>query len=387
VVDKAGARRLQKVSACLITKNEALHLPSCLASLSAHVDEIVLVDTGSGDETVSIARSFGCAVHELPWRNDFSEARNYGLDRAQSDWILYIDADERLSTANERPLRDLLPGAAAVAARIRFYPRLDMTAYAEYRLFRRDPRIRFAGSMHETMLPAIRRVSAEDGLRIEDLFDVTIRHYGFEGDQTVKHNRNLPLLEAAIEKDPTRVYLRFHRGVVLKGLGHRKEAIESLITGVELASREAISMQVKVEGSVCAYMLAQMKLEDGSAMDALATAERGLALYPENLTLRFTKARCLFALRRESEAVALATPLLEIDPETWFDPLIAHPRSLFGETCLELLASAHFRLKDYEHAARYYDLAFAASPGNLEYRAKAGLARARAQGRPMTFKS
>ena len=382
----SGALRLQTVSACLITKNEAAHLPSCLASLSGHVDEIVLVDTGSSDETVSIAKSFGCAVHEVPWRNDFSEARNYGLDRAQSDWILYIDADERLSTANGRPLKDLLPGATAVAGRVRFYPRLDMTAYAEYRLFRRDPKIRFAGSMHETMLPAIRRVSTEDGLQIEDLFDATIRHFGFEGDQTAKHNRNLPLLEAAIEKDPTRAYLRFHRGVVLKGLGRREEAISSLITGVELASKDAILMQTKVEGSVCAYMLAEMQLEDGSAVEALATTDRGLALCPENATLQFTKARCLFALGRESEAVALATPLLEIDPETWFDPRIAHPKSLFGETCFEFLASAHFRLKNYEQAARYYDLAFAAAPGNLAYRAKAELARGRASGRPLVFK-
>jgi tetratricopeptide (TPR) repeat protein len=346
-----------------------------------------LVDTGSNDDTVSIARSFGCAVHEVPWRNDFSEARNYGLDRALSDWILYIDADERLSCPTGKTVGELLPGPSAAAARVRFHPRADMTAYAEYRLFRRDPRIRFAGSMHETVMPDIRRVCAEDGRVIADVFDVVLRHYGFEGDQTAKHLRNLPLLEAAIEADPYRPYLRFHLGVVLKGLDRRQEATASFLAGIALASKESASMQARVDGSTSAFVLAEMQLEDGDATEALATAERGLSMFSENLTLRFVKARCLLALGREREAIALATPLLEIDPETWFDPRIAHPKSLFGETCLEFLASAHFRLKNYEQAARYYDLANAAAPGSLEYRAKAELARARATGRPLALKS
>jgi tetratricopeptide (TPR) repeat protein len=284
-------------------------------------------------------------------------------------------------------LNVLLPGESAVAARVRFFPRADLTAYAEHRLFRRDPRIRFEGSMHETVMAGIRRVCAEDGRTIDDAFNVTLRHFGFEGDQSAKHVRNLPLLETAIKSDPGRAYLRFHLGVTLKGMDRRQEAAASFLAGIELASIEGASMQARVEGSVCAFELAQMQLEDGSATEALATTERGLALFSDNLTLGFAKARCLFALGREAEAIALTKPLLEIDPETWFDPRIAHPKSLFGETCLEFLASAHFRLRNYAQAARYYERAFAAAPGNLAYRAKAELSRARETGRSLTFKS
>lgn len=378
---------MQTVCACLITKNEAAHLPYCLATLSGHVDDIVLVDTGSVDNTISIAQSFNCRVFQLQWRDDFAEARNHGIDQATTDWILYIDADERLSCANGRSLKELLPGPRAIAGRVRFYPRLDMTAYAEYRLFRRDPQIRFRGSMHESVLPDIRRACIEEGRTIQDLLEVQILHYGYEGDQSAKHARNLPMLEKAIAVDPSRVYLRYHLGVTLRELGRYREAQASLAAGLELAFAQTMSAQSKVEGSLCAHALGAMKLSDGDPLGALQTAERGDILFADNLALKLLKAECFLALGREREAAALALRILDRGAEELFDPHLAYPKRLFSTACLGILGTAYFRLKDYEKAAEYYGRAAAAAPAQREYRTKADLALARAHGSPPAFKT
>ena len=117
---------ISTISACMIVKNEAAFLEGCLSSLSGHVDEIIVVDTGSDDETPAIAQQFGCRVLQYEWRDDFSAARNIALDRATSDWILYIDADERLTCAEGKVLKDSLPGPESAAARVRFQARSDM---------------------------------------------------------------------------------------------------------------------------------------------------------------------------------------------------------------------------------------------------------------------
>ena len=90
-----------EVSLCMIVKNEENYLPNCLNSIKDIVDEIIVVDTGSTDKTVDIAKSFGAKVYYFPWRNNFSEARNESLKYATKDWILILDADDELSPKNQ----------------------------------------------------------------------------------------------------------------------------------------------------------------------------------------------------------------------------------------------------------------------------------------------
>ena len=80
----------------MMVKNEEKLLPGCLESIKDHVDEIVIVDTGSTDHTVSIAESFGANVYHHPWENHFSKHRNQSMSYAKGDWIFIIDADEEL---------------------------------------------------------------------------------------------------------------------------------------------------------------------------------------------------------------------------------------------------------------------------------------------------
>ncbi|RKX21112.1 MAG: glycosyltransferase, partial [Candidatus Zixiibacteriota bacterium] len=92
------------ISACMIVKNEEELLPGCLDSIRDLVDEIIIVDTGSDDKTMEIARSYGAKIFEQPWEGNFSKHRNYSMEQATSDWILIIDADEKLDNSNLRSL-------------------------------------------------------------------------------------------------------------------------------------------------------------------------------------------------------------------------------------------------------------------------------------------
>ena len=97
--------RKPTISACMIVKNEEEFLPNCLNSIKDAVEEIIIVDTGSTDDTITIAKNFGAKVYHHPWNDSFSEARNHCLNHASGDWILQIDADEELEQADIPKLR------------------------------------------------------------------------------------------------------------------------------------------------------------------------------------------------------------------------------------------------------------------------------------------
>ncbi len=214
----------------LIVRDEAAVLRDCLTSIRDFVDEIVVVDTGSIDDSPAIASSFGARLLDRPWTDDFAGARNAGLDAARGEWILYIDADERLRGAGPAA-RTLLQTTDAAACTVLFHQRPGWTAYREHRLFRNDPRIRFEGAIHETIRPSLDAL----GDPIEHS-DAVIDHFGYEGDRTRKWIRNLPILETEVQRTPERVYLWHDLGWTLHGLGRVNDADAAWQRGVQVAA-------------------------------------------------------------------------------------------------------------------------------------------------------
>src|ERR1700722_18410356 len=106
------------LSATLIVRDESAFIEECLESLAGVVDEIVIVDTGSRDDTIEKAERFPVSLHQFSWCGDFSAARNYAIERATGDWILYIDADERLLAPDLSLLRNTLADDSKAAWRI-----------------------------------------------------------------------------------------------------------------------------------------------------------------------------------------------------------------------------------------------------------------------------
>ena len=95
-----------KISACAIVKNEEANLPRWLICAKALADEMVIVDTGSTDRTVELAREAGASVYSFEWRKDFAAAKNFALRKGKGDWIVFLDADEYFSEEDIPKVRE-----------------------------------------------------------------------------------------------------------------------------------------------------------------------------------------------------------------------------------------------------------------------------------------
>jgi tetratricopeptide (TPR) repeat protein len=354
-----------RVSATLIVRDEAAVLGDCLRSLRDIVDEVVVVDTGSRDASRQIALEYGARIFDFPWRDDFSAARNHALDRATGDWALYIDADERVRGVDGPALHAQLDDPGLVACTVRFHPRTGFTAYPEHRLFRRDDRVRFAGAIHETMLPAIRALVSAGVGRI-GTSELTIDHVGYDGDQSHKLDRNERLLRKQIAVDPRRTYLWWHLGTVERDRGRPAAAEAAWTEGVALVRAAAAPGP---EDAMCFIELVKLRLaRPEEAFALIAEAEH---LFRGNWMLRWLKGKALIAAGRDAEALPVFEPLSQVDAETLVSP-VAFDRRLFGPWAFAEMGHCAFRLKRFDDSARYYRLARPCGSGGLSSLPDAG---------------
>jgi hypothetical protein len=174
----SSPRQNAGISFCMIVRNGANGLAGCLASVAPLVDEMIVLDTGSCDRSVEIARSFGASVHRSAWTGDFAAARNQYLDLAHMPWILSLDADERLAPVSPDALRAMLPAdrrtGFGFTVRNHFHRQswpkvlapselggrisadVFWTASRTVRLFPRARGLRYRYPVHESLVPALR---------------------------------------------------------------------------------------------------------------------------------------------------------------------------------------------------------------------------------------
>jgi GT2 family glycosyltransferase len=228
----APAAGRPRVSLCMIVKNEEHHLPDCLRSVAGLFDEMIVVDTGSADRTRDVARNFGACVFDFPWPDSFGAARNESLRHAGGQWILWLDADDRLDDDNRRRLRDVLAGLGeerdAYAMKVRSVLDAGRTAFRlldQVRLFPNRPEVRWDYRVHEQILPAVNR--AGGGVRWAD---VVIDHVGYQDAKfrRGKLERNLRLLELDHAERPDDAFTLFNLGWTLLDLGRATEALPHL---------------------------------------------------------------------------------------------------------------------------------------------------------------
>lgn len=226
------------LSACVIARDESASLPRCLASLVGLVDEVVVYDTGSADDTVAVAQGAGARVVQGSWPGSFADARNAAVGHCRGTWVLSIDADEEAVVADPAGLRArlaLVPtdvdalqvsidnlGAAGLAGAY---------AHVAERLFRPD-RCTWRGRLHEQLV-----ADATDGLATSrHLAALRLRHHGYVPDPVVaraKAERNLQLAQAEVE-DPSlgdRGIALVWLGRALWAAGRSDEALVALLDG------------------------------------------------------------------------------------------------------------------------------------------------------------
>jgi glycosyltransferase involved in cell wall biosynthesis len=221
-----------RISLTMIVKNEAATLGRCLSSVRDLVDEIIVVDTGSSDNTKEIAGHHDARAFDLPWPDSFAAARNESLRYATGQWILWLDADEHFDDANRDKLRQLLASlgednTAFVMKCVCLSGQAgsSTTNVDHVRLFRNHPAIRWDYRVHEQILPVLKRVG--HAVRFTDS---AITHTGYT-DTALRHKkleRNLRLLHLDMAERPNDPFTLFNLGWSYADLGRISDAIPLL---------------------------------------------------------------------------------------------------------------------------------------------------------------
>ncbi len=211
--------RNPKLSVCIIAKNEEKYLAQCLQSVRAIANQIVVVDTGSIDRTVEIAKSFGAEIYNFDWCEDFSAARNAALERARGDWVLILDADEELPADQHARLQADLKNRKTIALRLPLLNRGEEEHGRSCvpRLFRNAPGIYFTGRIHEQVFPSAVAVGKDWGLGTA-IGTAQILHHGYSREvleDRDKVQRNLKLLRVAVAEMPEDANLIMNLGLEL----------------------------------------------------------------------------------------------------------------------------------------------------------------------------
>ncbi|HET9059466.1 MAG TPA: glycosyltransferase [Acidimicrobiales bacterium] len=346
------------ISACLIVKDEERALPDCFESLHELVDEVVVYDTGSGDSTVDLCRRAGARVFEGYWDDDFARARNAALSECRGDWVLWIDADERVRCPNVAQLRAGLSGMRAdcdaISVEIHNLGDDPISASANnhraLRLFRRS-RCQWYGSIHEQidLHPGV-----DEMLMVVPLNGAYIEHIGYRNEVVESRNkleRNLKLAEAAVARPMAmrgqEGAAEMNLGRALAALGRFEEAqpwferaVEAALAGVTRRASLMFSAQnlIALERFNEAIEIAQQL--------AAMSEQTGVAKYMEGVALR--------RLGRTEEAIAV---LEEIDTVSNEDGFIYPPAMLEAE-----LSSAYLDAGRTEQAADHLAALFESAP-------------------------
>ncbi len=205
----------QTVSLCLIARDEEARIGTALKSVLALVDEVIVVDTGSQDNTRIIAEGYGSRVVDLPWSDDFAAARNAALAEAASDWILVLDADEYLQPVRPVEFQRLLHDPSAAGYRLRLVSPREETGpegRSQVRLFRNAPEVRYDYPIHEQVAPALEAWAGREGLHVFDSV-LAVVHEGNDAERrTRSRDRALRILRKAVDAHPQEAYFPYRLG-------------------------------------------------------------------------------------------------------------------------------------------------------------------------------
>jgi tetratricopeptide (TPR) repeat protein len=233
------------LSLSMIMRNEAARLEGCLASVADFVDEMVLIDTGSRDDSVAIAQRLGATVHQLAWPGDFAPARNHALERVRGDWVLVLDADERLRPEAREPLRRLMaePEALAITLLRRELGAAQAPYSAVSRLFRRHPALRWSRPYHSMIDDSVLAIQArEPHWRVLHCPEPALLHDGYRPDRLLEGSKAARLrqaMEAELAERPEDAYAIAKLAGLELGEGRRERAVALLRRGLAANAGEA----------------------------------------------------------------------------------------------------------------------------------------------------
>ena len=333
------------ISACLIVKNEEQYLHSCLQSIKNIVDEIIVVDTGSTDSSKEIALQYTNILYEIQWNNDFSYARNYGIQRATCDWILIIDADEEFC-GTRQDLQQLITASNQIPYQIKIISTITNdfgdSEFISYmpRLFPSKDYL-FVGEIHEQLIH-------KNKTNIHTIITDTVYfiHKGYTTEQNKKKiQRNISILEKAVKEKKDIVKNLFYLAAEYKKNNEIHKTIKLLQKWLPLAIKENMDISYGVH----IYLMSMYQCDKYN--DAINFVIPYFSLFQHNPSCLTALSFNYLMLEQFDNALQYAHNALQLlqDEKTMKTLLMIDKKQITHDAQL-LIGSCYYYKKEYEKA-------------------------------------
>ena len=308
-----GKARALKISACYIVKNEAENLAKSIKSLKTQVNEIVVVDTGSTDNTITVARELGARVYSFPWQDDFSKARNFALSKAKGDWLVLLDADEYFTAKTAGNIRQVIrqvKQADAILIQMVNYD-VDKAEIQDYfyqlRIVRNQQELHYEGKIHEEL-----KLSEGKSMKFLRVLPemLEIYHTGYASSVSrQKLERNLRLLQQALDNGKSEADLARYFCDCYLGLGDMEKCTYYGWLDVK-KGRQSVNFGSRCHRVLMAYYGGRNDGESISKRRQLA--EISVEQYPEVPDFWAEYSECLYQTGEYAQAIAAMEKALEL---------------------------------------------------------------------------
>ncbi|GFZ33525.1 glycosyl transferase [Clostridium zeae] len=348
-----------EVSLCMIVKNEEKYLPRCLNSVKDIVDEMIIVDTGSTDRTVEIAKEFGSNVYFFQWNNNFSEARNESLRHATKDWILIIDADEEIYKEDQELFKILLNSKLDEDAIYNFQGvsysgnsinENNRTINLNPRLFKNNKGIHYEGAIHNQLIYNEKNYNVI-------CEDVKIHHYGYLNERIIstgKRNRNLTILKDQFEKNPNDKFICFNLANEYAALGDLNKALELYYKAYDnFDPNTGYSAMLVIR-------MVYLNYDIGKYDEALRIIDEGTKYYTNCTDLYFLKSQIYKVLRKPILQIKALEKCIEIGDAP---AQLKFFSGTGGFKAYYELGNIYLELRDLDTAYNYYVKTMQSEPG------------------------
>jgi glycosyltransferase involved in cell wall biosynthesis len=347
------------ISLCMIVKNEERFLAECLESVKDVVDEINIIDTGSTDRTVEIARSYGANVDFREWRGDFAWARNEVIAMATRRWTLVLDADEELERESRSLVNSLRTTPATMTSvyiniinLINDPTGMGTMSHRLIRIFPTGQKLRYKGVIHET-------IGMQNGEPTSAVLSpITILHKGYTAEMLTerdKDSRNKPLVSRAYEENGDDSFSLFN-------FGNSAMCSGDIDLGIEVLERMlATATETKLYFPLAHLMLCQGYCEyKGELEKALDIVEKGIEKFPNDAGLIFCKGQVLIKLDRTEEAREMFEEAMDLRERMAYS--VMTDEEIFEWKIYYATAGSYEREKRFDKSLEYINMALSNKP-------------------------
>ena len=365
-----------KISQAMIVKNEEKNIERALSWGKGVVSEQIVVDTGSTDRTVELAKSMGAKVFSFPWRDDFSLARNFAIEKCKYPWIVMLDADEYFSKEDAGKLKNAIAlvepsnhihGISTLCANLNKDGEIGSLG-SLVRIFRNRKDIRYKGAIHEHL----ELLDGKDFV-VKDFGNaLSVLHTGYidlENSEKLKTNRNLKIILKELKKNPDDIAMRIYLGKEYFLQEKWKESVEQYRLFTRLIPERYETLKPFITYGLTDYLraLEALGLEEekaGRETESIAL-ELGRKLIPEGGDYLFSYGKILYQKEKYEEAIPY---LLEAVKKLDEFGATAKSERLLGEilNCYKMLGNSFYFLGQLTEAVHYSTVIIRENPADMD---------------------